>query len=54
MGAKNQNFGKTNFFVYEHFCNQKTVLDVTLDAEQLFQVTFFEKMTSSPSKTQKT
>ena len=54
MGAKKQNFRKTNFFVYEHFCNQKTVLDVTLNAEQLFQVTFFEKMTSSPSKTQKT
>lgn len=54
MGTKKQNFGKTNFFVYGHFCKNKTVLDVSCDAEQLFQITFFKKMTSSPPKTQKT
>ena len=49
-GAKNQNFGKCNFFVSNVFDKILTVLDVSFDAEHFFQVKFFEKMTSSPQK----
>ena len=54
MGAKNENFEKSKFFVTKVLRKKITVLDVSFGAEQIFQVTFFQKMTSSPQKMEKT
>ena len=50
MVAKNQNFGKLNFFVSNIFGKILTVLHVSFDAEHFFS----KKMTSSPKKMGKT